>query len=349
MRMLHYAIDHGVNYIDTAYTYRGNERLIGKALKGGYREQVKIATKLPSWMIDSSNDFDRYLNEQLERLQTDHIDFYLLHGLRENYWQNLCRLNVLEWSEAAIADGRIRYIGFSFHDRCEVFQKIVDAYDKWVLCQIQYNYMNEELQAGTKGLKYAASKDLPVVVMEPLLGGRLANPPRLIQALWDTAAEKRPPVEWALRWLWNKPEVSIVLSGMSTIEQVKQNIAVANVSGIGTLTDQELSIVERVREKYISLYLIPCTGCGYCVPCPNGVDIPRNFILFNDGVMHNLLDSARQRYEQLPEDDHANCCVQCRKCEELCPQRIPISEWMSRVHDVLGEGKEYPNVIFHKE
>lgn len=338
--MLHYAIDHGVNYIDTAYTYHGgnSERLIGEALKGGYREKVKIATKLPSWAVNSSSDFDRYLNEQLRKLQTDYIDFYLLHGLRESRWRNLYHLGVLKWSETAISDGRIDHIGFSFHDRYDVFKEIVDAYNRWAMCQIQYNYMNMEFQAGAKGLEYAESKGLAVAIMEPLLGGRLASPPQPIQAIWDTATKKRSPVDWALHWLWTKPAVSIVLSGMSTMQQVQENVAAASVSGIATLTDQELELFERACEGYASLYSIVCTGCRYCMPCPNEIDIPRNFALFNNGVMYNMLNSARQWYARLPEVARAGHCTGCQRCEELCSQMIPISKWMVRVHDMLGEG-----------
>ena len=342
-RMVRWAIDHGVNYLDTAYPYHGgnSERFVGRVLKDGYREKVRLATKLPSWLINSAEDFDRYLNEQLEKLQTDHVDFYLLHGLNKDRWYKLCDLDVLKWAEGAMADGRIGHLGFSFHDKYEVLKEIIDAYDGWTFCQIQYNYMDVEEQAGTKGLKYAASKGLAVVVMEPIRGGRLVNPPEPIQELWNAAKKKRTPADWALQWVWNQPEVSVVLSGMSTMEQVKQNIASADVSGPNTLTGEELALIALVREKYGELCPIPCTRCGYCMPCPNGVNIPRNFDIFNEGVMYNRLDSARQTYERLSEEERASECVQCQQCEELCPQQIPISEWMIRVHEVLGEGQPY--------
>jgi predicted aldo/keto reductase-like oxidoreductase len=250
-RMLRYAIDHGVNYVDTAYPYHEetSETFLGRALQDGYRQRIKLATKLPSWLVKVAEDCDRYLNEQLERLQTETIDFYLLHGLNEERWPKLRDLNVLEWAEKAMADGRIRYLGFSFHDRYDVFQEIVDASDQWTFCQIQYNYMDEEHQAGTRGLKYAADKGLAVVVMEPIRGGQLArNPPQAIAELWDTAAPRRTPADWALQWVWNHPEVSVVLSGMSTMEQVKQNVASASQSGPGTLTADELALIARVRD-----------------------------------------------------------------------------------------------------
>ncbi|MDY6875515.1 MAG: aldo/keto reductase [Chloroflexota bacterium] len=343
-RMLYYAIDRGVNYLDTAYPYhRGNsERFLGRALKGGYRDRVRLATKLPCWLVETSQDFDKYLNEQLQKLQTDYVDFYLLHGLNQDRWQKMSALDVLEWAERAIADGRIGYLGFSFHDKYEVFKEIVDAYDGWTFCQIQHNYMDIENQAGTKGLKYAASKGLAVVIMEPILGGRLVSPPQPIQDLWDTAAQKRTPADWALQWLWNQPEVSVVLSGMSTMEQVEQNVASANESAINVLAPDELALIAQVRDKYQKLCPIPCTQCRYCMPCPNGVNIPRNFEIYNQGVMYDKPDHAREAYNTwLPEDERASACIQCRECEEKCPQSIPISEWMVRVHEVLGEGQPY--------
>ena len=352
-RMLHYAIDHGVNYVDTAYNYHdGNsERFLGRALKDGYREKVKLATKLFPPYVEKAQDFDRLLNEQLEKLETDHVDFYLLHGLNRSWWSNIRDLGVLGWAEGAIADGRVGHLGFSFHDEYPVFQEIVDAYDKWAMCQIQYNYMNGDYQAGTKGLGYAASQGLAVVIMEPLLGGILANPPQPVRALWDTASEKRTPADWALRWLWNQPEVSVVLSGMSTMRHVEENVVSANVSGVGILTKEELALVGRVREGYQGLCPIPCTGCGYCMPCPNGVDIPYNFKLYNDGVMYEKEKPGRARFwyshmEKSPEGSYycrgqAAKCIQCRECEEKCPQGIPISEWMPVVHLVLGKGQPF--------
>jgi predicted aldo/keto reductase-like oxidoreductase len=343
IRMLRWAIDHGVNYLDTAYPYHGgnSERLVGLALKDGYREKVRVATKLPSWLVESYEDFDRYLNEQLEKLQTDHVDFYLLHGLDKGNWPKLRDLGVLRWVEGPLADGRIGHLGFSFHDSYDVFKEIVDAYDGWTFCQIQYNYMDVDEQAGVRGLKYAASKGLAVVIMEPIRGGRLANAPQQIQELWDAAPVKRTPADWALQWVWNQPEVSVVLSGMSTMEQVEQNLASADASGPNTLTDEELALIARAREQYQALCPIPCTRCRYCMPCPNGVDIPRNFEIFNEGRMYDQIEAAREQYAHLAEGKRASACIQCRQCEELCPQQIVISEWMPHVHEVLGEGQSY--------
>ncbi len=342
-RMLHYAIDHGLNYLDTAYPYHGgnSELFVGRALKNGYRKRVRLATKMPCWLVETTADFDKYLNEQLGKLQTDPIDFYLLHTLNEKRWTQVRDLGVLDWAERAITDGRIGHIGFSFHDKYEVFQGIVDAYDGWTFCQIQYNYMDVEEQAGTKGLRYAAARGLAVVIMEPLLGGRLANPPAVVQEIWDDAPAKRAPADWALQWLWNQPEVSVVLSGMSAMQHVTENIASAETATVNALTEAELAIVDRVRAKYQEICPVPCTRCEYCLPCPNGIRIPRLFALLNDGVMHNRIEDARRQYEQLSAEEKADVCVQCRQCEPLCPQRIPISDWLIRVDAILGQGQPY--------
>jgi len=345
IKMIRHAIDNGVNYIDTAYPYHnGNsEVLVGKALKDGYREKVKLATKSPVWFITEQGDFDKYLDEQLKKLQTDHIDFYLLHGLNRQRWNDIIlKFNILERVESAIKDGRIKYIGFSFHDNYDAFKTIVDGYDGWTFCQIQYNYMDVENQAGTRGLKYAASKGLAVVVMEPLLGGKLTNPPKPMEEVFKGFGSKRSPADWGLQWVWNHHEVSVVLSGMSTMGQVEANLKSADSSCIDSLGAEELQFIERVREKYVERTAIPCTGCSYCMPCPNNVDIPKNFKTYNDGFMHDDAATARSAYERfIAEKNRASACIQCRACEEKCPQKISISQWMPKVHYVLGEGKNY--------
>ena len=349
MRMVRYAIDQGVNYLDTAYVYHGgnSEPFLGRVLQDGYRDKVRLATKLACWEVKTADDFDRMLNEQLQKLQTDYIDFYLLHWLDEESWHKVRDLNVLPWAEGAMADDRVKYLGFSFHDDYSVFKELIDAYDKWTFCQIQYNYMDVKTQAGTKGLRYAASKGLGVVIMEPLLGGNLVRPPESAQRIWDSAPKQRTPADWALQWLWNQPEVSVVLSGMSTMEQVEQNIASADVSGVGSLTEEELALIPQVRKEYNDLCPIPCTKCNYCMPCPSGVDIPRNFEIYNTGMMYGNPKEAREVYtdwlseEMLPEEVRASACTQCRECEEKCPQSILVSEWMPLVHSVLAEGQPY--------
>ena len=334
MRMIRWAIDHGVNYVDTAYPYHKgtSEALVGRALKDGYRERVRLATKLPSWLVKAAEDFDRYLNEQLERLQTTYIDFYLLHSLGTDTWHTIRDLKVLDWAEKQLAEGRIRHLGFSFHDRYEAFLEIVDAYDAWTFCQIQYNYMDEENQAGTRGLQYAAGKGLAVVVMEPIRGGALARPPEQVQAIISSTSRNRSPAEWALQWVWNHPEVSLVLSGMSNMDQVRENVAAADRSAVGSLSADELAMIGLVRDAYRKLQPIPCTDCQYCVPCSNQVDIPRNFQVYNESIMYSDPGALRWHYKEMDENERAGHCEECGECEEKCPQQIEIMEWLKKVH-----------------
>jgi hypothetical protein len=340
VKMIHYAFDHGVNYIDTAYPYHGgtSEGVVGRALKG-YRDKVRLATKLAVWAVQTAQDFDRLLNEQLGKLQTEHIDFYLLHGLNKGRWPFLVDLDVFGWAEKAIQDGRIGHLGFSFHDDLEVFKKIVDAYDRWTLCQIQYNFMDIEYQAGTEGLRYAADKGLAVVVMEPIRGGQLARvPPPDIAAIWDAAPTKRSPAEWALQWVWNQPEVSVALSGMSAMRHVTENVASAERSGVGSLTPEESALIDQVREQFKTRSAIPCTACRYCMPCPNNVNIPGIFGLYNDAIIYDDLRRARMLYRiRIPEAERAELCQACQDCEELCPQALPISEWMGKCRELLEQ------------
>lgn len=343
-KMVEYAFEHGVNYIDTAYPYHGgqSEVFVGKLFKhNNYHEKVKVATKLPAWLTNEKADFDKYFNEQLQRLQMEYVDFYLLHGLNAKSWPKVRDLGVLDWAEQQIADGRIKHLGFSFHDKPPVFIEIVDAYD-WTFCQVQYNYMDIDEQAGTAGVKHAAAKGLAVIVMEPILGGRLVDPPQPVQAIWDRAEKNRTAADWALQWIWNQPEISVILSGMSTMQQVEENVAGADVSGVNILTEADLALVDKVREQYRQLETIPCTVCEYCMPCPSGVNIPRNFSIYNMGVVYDKPKIARNGYKNwLPDDKKAKNCTQCQECEEKCPQSIPISQWMPVVHEVLGEDKPY--------
>ena len=341
IHMIRYAIDHGVNYLDTAYPYhRGNaESLVGKALEEGYRKKVKLATKMPSWLINSKQDMDKYLDEQLSRLRTNQIDFYLLHGLGSERWKKLADLGVLKWLDQKQDEQKIKYAGFSFHDEYEIFKKIIDSYDKWTLCQIQYNYMDSDYQAGTEGLKYAASKGLAVVVMEPISGGRLAmkQPPE-IETVWNKAKIKRTPAEWALQWVWNQPEVSVALSGMSTMDQVKENIHSANRSGPKTLTNKELQLINQVAAKYKKFGFIGCTGCRYCMPCPQGVNIPQIISLYNEYWMKDKNDEIKKKYwEHITPESQAKRCARCGKCEELCPQKLGIRDVVNRAAWIFEE------------
>ena len=342
--MIRRAIDAGLNYVDTAYVYHDqkSEIALGKALEDGYRKRVRIATKLPIWMVEKIEDFDTMLNEELKRLQTDAIDFYLMHALDQEKWEKVQGLGLLKKAEAAIADGRIRHVGFSFHDSLDVFKQIVDGYDGWAFCQIQYNYMDINFQAGREGLLYAADKGLAVVVMEPLRGGKLAADVPAAKSIWSSAKNKRKPADWSFQWLWSHPEVSLVLSGMSTLEQVEENLESADNSRIGLLNAAELALVSKVRETLLGLSPIDCTRCEYCLPCPNGVNIPRVFDYYNRAAMYNDLEATRCQYKQNVEDcQKAKNCIQCDECLPKCPQNIPISDWMPVIEDVLGNDQSY--------
>lgn len=340
IRMIRYGIDHGINYLDTAYPYHKgcSEALLGRALRDGYREKVRIATKLPCFIVNSAADFDRYLDEQLGRLQVNAIDFYLLHGLSGSTWTKMRDLNVLMWAQRALKDGRIGHLGFSFHDELKVFKEIVDACDYWTFCQIQYNYMDTEYQAGTAGLEYAAGKGLGVVIMEPLRGGKLAQkPPVDIAQLWNSFPEKRSPVDWALRWVWDHPEVSVALSGMSTMQQVVENVTLADHAGAGVMTGDELDLIEEVRTAYRKRKTILCSGCSYCMPCPNGVNIPRVFEHYNDGQIYENMDDARFLYNNyFGNGKRADECTECGQCVEICPQNLEIPDLLKKVHNLMA-------------
>jgi len=342
IRMMRYAIDHGVNYIDTGYSYHEghSEGIVGNALKDGYREKVKVATKLPVWLVEDAEDFDRYFNEQLERLQIEKIDFYLLHGLNSKKWTKVRDLGVIRWAEGAMANGRFDHLAFSFHDNFEVFKQIVDDYDNWTLAQVEYNYMDMDYQAGRRGVEYAASKGLPVVVMEPVRGGQLAVPRGPVAEVWKSAAQKRSPAAWALLWVWNQPEVSVALSGMSTMEQVVENVALADSARPGILSPEELALVDQAREAYKGLAPIPCTNCKYCMPCSSGVDISGIFEMYNDAMIYEDLEEARWLYRQLKEEQRADQCTRCGECMDACPQEIDIPEWLEKVHTCLAAEKE---------
>jgi predicted aldo/keto reductase-like oxidoreductase len=268
--MIRHAIDRGVNYLDTAYTYHNgrSETFLGEVLDGGYREKVRVATKCPVWLVEKPGDFDRFLEEQLRRLKTHHIDYYLFHGLNRRRWEDIKRLDLLSRAEKALRDGRIGGIGFSFHDDFQAFCEIVDGYDGWCMCQIQYNYMDVDNQAGTRGLRYASEKGLAVVVMEPLLGGNLARPPRQIAEVFESFPVKRTPAEWALLWLWEQPGISTVLSGMSTMQQLEENLPTAELSGRHRLSDDELALIEEVRADSGGGRPSPVPAAGTANPAP---------------------------------------------------------------------------------
>ena len=335
--MLRYAFDHGVNYLDTGYPYHGysmedpgnSEAFVGDVLAEGYRDKVILATKLPPMVVRTRADMDRILNGQLERLRTDHIDCYLLHGLHGGFWRKMRDLGALEFLDSALADGRIRHAGFSFHDDVASFKEIVDAYD-WGFCQIQYNYMDTDFQAGLEGLHYAAERGLGVVVMEPLKGGRLAGRiPTSVQALWDGAPVKRSPAEWGLRFVWNEPGVSTVLSGMSTMEQVVEIVAAVEGALPGSLSADELRLIEQVQEAYRARMTVDCTACGYCLPCPSGINIPNVFRHYNDITLFDDPVAPKGGYGfevMIGMTAKASDCTECGQCEAACPQGVPVPE-----------------------
>ena len=333
------AIDGGVNYVDTAYMYHGgrSEVVVGKALQGAYRGKARVATKSPVMRIKSADEFDRILHEQLGRLGTEHIDFYLLHGLDRAKWRTVLELGLLRRAEAARAAGKIGHLGFSFHDEFDAFPEILDGYDGWEFCQIQCNYMDTAFQAGTRGLELAHQRGIPVIVMEPVRGGRLAVPPAEVAAVLAAHPSRRTPVEWALHWVWDRADVAVVLSGMSTFAQVRENLAAADSAVRGAFGASERETLERGAELFRRRAAVPCTACGYCVPCPHGVNIPRNFSLFNDGVIYDNPANARFTYFQfMPEKARASACTACGECEPKCPQNIDVVSWMGNIRNAFA-------------
>jgi len=338
--IVRYAIDHGVNYIDTAYNYHGgkSEVLVGKALADGYRSKVKLATKLPVWKVESESDCDQILNEQLARLQTDYVDMYLLHALNKHTWRDkVLKFNVLSFLDRALKDGRIKHAGFSFHDNLETFNEIVDGYN-WDFCQIQLNYMDQEYQAGVAGLRYAAGKGLAVVIMEPLRGGRLArNIPDEIQAIWDQAPVKRSPAEWAFRWVANFPQVSVILSGMGKLDEVKENLNTMAAAEPMSLSETELDLIDQAQQLYNQRVKVKCTDCRYCMPCPQGVNIPRIFSIYNHASVYNVFEEGKRQYSHLvKEENDASRCIECGNCESLCPQNLTIIQFLQEAHTALS-------------
>lgn len=340
-RQVRSAIDRGVNYLDTAFPYHmgASEPFLGRALAGGYRERVKLATKLPPWSVKTREDMDRILAAQLGKLKTDHIDYYLVHGLNGRIWEKVKRLGVLEFLDRAKGDGRVLHAGFSFHGKKDEFRDIVDDYD-WEFCQIQYNFLDEDHQAGREGLKYAAGKGLGVIVMEPLRGGNLARkvPPE-VRAIWNEADIRRTPAEWALRWVWNHPDVTVVLSGMNDEEHIEENLRIADEAYPESLSAKELELVSRVADAYRRLMKAGCTGCGYCMPCPSGVDIPFCFEAYNNiHLFGESRSSARRLYLARVTDvmgqgkvSYASLCTRCGKCLEKCPQELSIPDLLEDV------------------
>jgi predicted aldo/keto reductase-like oxidoreductase len=326
------AYELGVNYFDTAYLYTGSEDLVGRVLRqAGIRKEVYIATKLPQYLVKSLKDADRFFEEELRRLRTDYVDYYLMHMFTDHAeWTHLQSLGIEEWIKNKKAEGKIRNIGFSYHGDTDMFLKILNSYD-WDFCQIQYNYLDEHSQAGVRGLKAAAEKGIPVVIMEPLRGGKLVNLPAKAKEAVDRNERHYTPAQWGFKWLWNQPEVTVVLSGMNSLEMVEENCRTASETRPGEFTEEDHKLIETVRSIIKEKERVGCTGCRYCMPCPKGVDIPGNFYYYNMMYMENKSKmAARFEFAQMTgirkNPGFASLCVKCGKCEMHCPQHLPIRE-----------------------
>lgn len=326
--LLDAAIDKGINYFDTAYTYLGgmSEVFLGKHFQGSKRENVLLATKLPAWLIQEPKDFEKYLHEQLHRLNTDRIDCYLVHSLNGPMWKKVVELGILSFLQKARESGKVRTVGFSFHDLYCVFEPILDAFE-WDFCQIQLNYLDIDYQAGIKGMFKAKEKGMGVIAMEPLLGGKLATQlPLQAKQIIDQAEPKRTPAEWALRWVWNMPEISLLLSGMNAMDQVEENCRIAADAVPSTMTEQESQVIEKVKSLFHERIKIHCAACAYCLPCPSGVVIPLVFSTYNEAFRFDDPSSLIRYYHSLPPEIKADRCVACGECLAKCPHHIPIPE-----------------------
>ncbi len=334
------AYNNGVNYFDTAYIYSGSEALIGEIFeKNGIREKINIATKLPQYLVGSTATADRYFNEELKRLRTDYIDYYLMHMITDiNQWTKLQKIGMEEWIAQKKESGQIRNIGFSYHGDSENFIKVLNAYD-WDFCQIQYNYVDEHTQAGVEGLKAAAEKGIPVIIMEPLRGGKLVNllPEEAKKLIKEDPSGYTAP-ELAFRWLWNQPEVTCVLSGMNSLEMVQENCRVASEMEAGTLSEESLALVQKIRDIFLAATKVGCTECRYCMPCPKNVNIPAIFRCYNLMYSENKSSGRREYYQTVAlngDPSFASQCIQCGKCEQHCPQHIPIREKLKEADKAL--------------
>lgn len=338
------AYNAGVNYYDTAYIYNGSEVALGEILaRNNIRQKVNIATKLPHYLVKKSDSIEEYFTEQLTRLQTDYVDYYLMHMLTDiATWNRMVDLGIKEWIAEKKASGAIKQIGFSYHGNSDMFIKLIDAYD-WDFCQIQYNYMDEHSQAGRTGLQYAASKGIPVVIMEPLRGGKLANIPESAAKIMSEYPVQKTAPAWAFSWLWNQPEVTCVLSGMNSLEMVEENVQTASEVAPGSLSDADLEMINRVLLEINKRTKVGCTGCRYCMPCPQGVDIPGSFAAYNRKYSEGYIAAEKEYLMTTALRADATCaskCIGCGKCEKHCPQHIEIRKELKNVRKSL-EGPVY--------
>ncbi|MDD4199968.1 MAG: aldo/keto reductase [Eubacteriales bacterium] len=342
--LIRHAVDKGINYIDTAFTYHDgmSERIVGMALKDGYREKVIVADKMPMWLCRSEEDLDRYFEKQIKRLDMDYIDMYLLHNIIPPNWKKVMKYNALEWLQKKKDEGLIKHIGFSFHGDYKLFKEVIGAFP-WEFCQIQLNYIDRDEQATLKGLEYARQKGIDVIVMEPLKGGRLTdNVPPSVQKIWNKAADEgvvskdRSPAEWAFKWVCAQPGVSLVLSGMNSIEQIDNNTAIFSKEDIHVLSEDEQSIIDEVTAEYKDKIRYGCTGCGYCIPCPQKLDIPGIIDYINVWYAYNKNPSTKFEYTKWMAS-HASDCIACGQCEEKCPQTLKIIDIMKDAAKEFGE------------
>jgi hypothetical protein len=337
-KMMKYAYDMGINYYDTAYPYHNgeSEKVLGEFLQTIDRSKVFVATKLPTWLINNEEDYEKYFNEQLEKLQTDYIDFYLIHTIVGGLWKKLKETDGLKFLDKKLSEGKIKHAGFSFHGGTKLFKEVIDSYH-WEFCQIQYNYVDEEFQAGKEGLLYAYDKGVDTIIMEPLRGGSLTKVNEEIRNTLDKAEKKRSPAEWALRWLWNQKEVDLVLSGMSSMEQLKENIQIASEVRPNSLSDKEKNLINEVKSIYKQRTKVNCTACRYCMPCPSGVNIPLSFRQYNNAFMFDDIEKAKSEYLSVSKNMRASNCTECGECLSKCPQKIPIIDKLKEVVSLFGE------------
>jgi predicted aldo/keto reductase-like oxidoreductase len=337
--MVRYAIDHGVNYLEVAYRRDAAQRktlsrLIASALDDGYRRRVKIAVALPVSIIGSPGDLDRYLNEELDCLGVDSIDFGIIGWLDRQNWPGLRAAGALSRAESALKNGRIADLGFAFHDDYQTLRDILHAYDSWALCQVKYSFMDVDHHPGVGGIRLAAEKGLAVVVAEPLKGGRLVNRlPGTVAAVWGDATKERSLAEWGLRWVWHHPEVAVAVSDVSTLEQLKKNIALADTAAADSFSVSEQLLVNRVRDAYQALQPVACTACRGCMPCPQNIDVPRIFELYNDAVMYDDIPAAKEIYRE--EGHHLDDCNECRLCEDACGRHVAITDWLKKARQLF--------------